>query len=81
MHTNDHIAKLITNMMFENKSEDSQEFAVQLFIEHLLLPNDTDSWTWDEMNSLIKQKLSELDKIKGTILENSLKFSNLSRSN
>lgn len=70
MLNNDQIATKIINLMWSPKEDDSTEFAVQLFMEHLLLEKGTESWTRDEMYQLIKRKLCELDKIKGSILEN-----------
>ena len=70
MLTNDQIATKIINSMWSPKEDDSTEFAVQLFMEHLLLEEGEESWTRDEMYQLIKRKLCELDKIKGTIFEN-----------
>ncbi|MWV44836.1 hypothetical protein GRF59_14540 [Paenibacillus sp. HJL G12] len=70
MLTNDQIATKITNLMWGNYEIESAGFAVQLFMEHLLLEDKQESWTRDEMYQLIKEKLRELDKVKGTIFEN-----------
>lgn len=70
MLNNDQIATKITNLMWNHSDYDSPEFAVQLFMEHLLLDDKQESWERDEMYKLIKEKLCELDKIKGPIFEN-----------
>lgn len=67
MLTNDQIATKIINLMWSPKEDDSTEFAVQLFMEHLLLDKGEESWTRDEMYQLIKKKLCQLDSEKGTI--------------
>lgn len=67
MLTNDQIATKIINLMWSPKEDDSTEFAVQLFMEHLLLEKGTESWTRDEMYRLLKKKLCQLDCEKGTI--------------
>lgn len=70
MLNNDQIAIKITNMMWGNSRNDSQEFAVQLFMEHLLIDDPQESWTREEMYQLIKRKLVERDKVKGSIFDN-----------
>lgn len=67
MFTNDQIATKIINLMWSPKDDDSTEFAVQLFMEHLLLDKGEESWTRDEMYQLIKKKLYQLDTEKGSI--------------
>ncbi|WP_211747931.1 hypothetical protein [Paenibacillus sp. Marseille-Q4541] len=67
MLTNDQIATKIINLMWSPKEDDSAEFAVQLFMEHLLLDKGEESWTRDEMYRLIKKKLCQLDSEKGSI--------------
>lgn len=65
--TNDQIASKITKLMWTNSDDNSPKFAVQLFMEHLLLENELESWLRDEMYQLIKGKLRELDLVKGPI--------------
>lgn len=70
MMSNKEIAERIADSVWNNTDSNSLEFAIQLFVEHLLFPKDTSSWYYNELYDVILNKLNELDKLKGTISEN-----------
>jgi hypothetical protein len=56
---NQEIAKRVTNMIFKPKEEESDLFAVQLFVEKVVLPNNVNTYTKNELESRIINYLQE----------------------
>ena len=56
---NQEIAKKVTNIVFKPKEEESDLFAVQLFVEKVILPNNINTYTKGELEIRIINYLQE----------------------
>jgi len=56
---NQEIAKKVTNIVFKPKEEESDLFAIQLFVEKVILPEGIDTYVKRELESRIINYLQE----------------------